>query len=261
MRGPSLVVVAALLLVLPQAHAEEREVRGRAARKACLTGDATKGTEILADLFIDTKNPVYVYNQGRCFEQSNRYDEAVARFREYLRLATTAKEEEKLDAQKHIADCEALLAKTRAPAEAPVPTRDAANEPQTTPPAVTAQSDPLLVTRQLPSAESSPAGAALRTAGVLTAAVGGASLVAAVVLNIKANSTIDDLYRHFDKDTDSSGKTYKTLSQVGYGVGAACVAGGALLYYLGWRAGDSAKVALLPSFGPGIAGVNLEGAF
>jgi tetratricopeptide (TPR) repeat protein len=264
MRSLNLMVVATLLLALSEARAEDKESRERAARKACLTGDATKGTEILADLYIDTRNPVYIYNQGRCFEQSNRYDEAIARFREYLRTATSATEEERLDAGKHIADSEALLARMRAAevatqAGSPAPAPAVPNEPPPSP--VAAQLEPVVVATQAPSAKPSPAGGGLRTAGVVTAAVGGAALIAGVVMNIKVNSTIDDLHRHYDKNTESSGKTYKTLSQVGYGVGAALVAGGALLYYLGMRARDGASVALLPSIAPGLAGVNLEGAF
>jgi len=265
MRGSSLVVVAGLLLAFPAAGAEDRETRERAARKACLTGDAAKGVEILADLYIDTRNPVHIYNQGRCFEQSNRHDEAIARFREYLRKATNLTVEERLDAEKHIADCEALLARTNAaqgtaPAAGPAPAAAVANQPQP-PPAKAAPSEPVVSTTQVPSAERSPAGGGLRTAGIATAATGTAALIAAVVLNLKVNNTIDDLHQHYDEDTESSGKTYKALSQVGYGVGAALVAGGAVLYYLGLRARDRADVALLPSLAPGLAGVSLEGAF
>jgi hypothetical protein len=54
-----------------------------------------------------------------------------------------------------------------------------------------------------------------------------------------------------------------TLGWVSYGVGAAGLAGGALLYYLGWRAGKEpgAAVALLPVVAPGVAGAAVRGAF
>jgi len=50
---------------------------------------------------------------------------------------------------------------------------------------------------------------------------------------------------------------------VSYGVGAACVATGAVLYYLGVRRGSagSTSVALVPAFAPGQAGALLKGAF
>ena len=53
------------------------------------------------------------------------------------------------------------------------------------------------------------------------------------------------------------------MGWVSYGVGAACVATGAILYYLGAQAGKNgnAGVALLPAFAPGTAGAVLTGAF
>jgi hypothetical protein len=32
---------------------------------ACLSGDYTKGVAILSELFVDTKDPTYLFNQGR----------------------------------------------------------------------------------------------------------------------------------------------------------------------------------------------------
>lgn len=39
-----------------------RAAKERAAKKACATGDFAKGVDILADLFVSTDAPVYVYN-------------------------------------------------------------------------------------------------------------------------------------------------------------------------------------------------------
>jgi hypothetical protein len=87
-----------------------------------------------------------------------------------------------------------------------------------------------------------------------------------VALNLKVNSMSTDLEKpdNFNRDTDSSRKNYKTLGWVSYGVGAAFLAGGSLLYYLGWHAGHSSaqpSVALVPTFAPGTAGALLTGAF
>jgi hypothetical protein len=54
------------------------------------------------------------------------------------------------------------------------------------------------------------------------------------MLNLKYNNTIGDLEAKYDAKERSSNETTKTLAWVGYGVGAACVATGAILYYLGW---------------------------
>ena len=63
------------------------ESRERAAKRACLVGDVEKGAGILADLYVDTNDANYIYNQGRCFEQNGKNDQAVLRFKEYLRKA------------------------------------------------------------------------------------------------------------------------------------------------------------------------------
>jgi len=84
-------------------------------------------------------------------------------------------------------------------------------------------------------------------------------------LNLKVNSMSSDLQKpdNFNRDTDSSRKDYKTLGWVSYGVGAACVAGGSLLYFLGRRSGRNPvpSVALLPNVAPDMAGAVLTGAF
>ena len=50
-----------------------------AAKKACLSGDTRKGTEILADLFIDTNDANHIFNQGRCYEQNGEKSQAIPR--------------------------------------------------------------------------------------------------------------------------------------------------------------------------------------
>jgi tetratricopeptide (TPR) repeat protein len=91
------------------ARAESREAKEKAAKKACLTGKPDKGVELLTDLFIESNDANYIFNQGRCFEQNNRYEDAIGRFREYLRKAKDASAADRADADKHIAECRALL--------------------------------------------------------------------------------------------------------------------------------------------------------
>ncbi len=93
--------------------------QARTAKKACLSGDYVKGVSILADLYVDTGDPNYLFNQARCYEQNLRYVEATERFKEYLRKAPRLGEAERADVEKHIADCEAVTAKAaKAEAEA-----------------------------------------------------------------------------------------------------------------------------------------------
>jgi hypothetical protein len=110
--------VAAALTVglIPSQRAAGQEVSERAARKACMSGNYQKGVEILSDMFINTRDPVHIYNQGRCYEQNGRCAEAINRFREYLRTAKAPTAEEKLDTEKHIRDCQTLSSQQPAPA-------------------------------------------------------------------------------------------------------------------------------------------------
>jgi hypothetical protein len=110
------------LLSSPTRAQTSREAQERAAKKACLVGDTAKGVEILADLFVDTNEPTYIYNQGRCFEQNRMYQDAIGRFREYLVKAKRATPDEKADTEKHIADCQTYLAEAEAAKAASPPT-------------------------------------------------------------------------------------------------------------------------------------------
>jgi hypothetical protein len=119
---------------------------------------------------------------------------------------------------------------------------------------------PAVSTPAAPAPVATPV-AGLRTAGLVVAAVGGAAVVGGVVFNLQHNSKVADLTPDYTRDKESSSRTYKTLSMLGYGVGAACVVGGAVMYYLGWRAGSETQVALVPSVMDGGASALLAGAF
>jgi hypothetical protein len=106
-----LALPIAVMLVVPSTHAAGLDSKERAAKKACLNGDSAKGVSILTDLYVDTNDATYIFNQGRCLEQNSRYKDAIARFREYLRKAGDQTEAERAAVQKHIDDCEALLKK------------------------------------------------------------------------------------------------------------------------------------------------------
>ena len=107
------------LLVIAAAgrgQAQERDHRELDAKKSCLGGHPDRGIELLAELYAETNDPTYIYNQGRCFEQNGRTTEAVTRFREYLRKATAASADERAQLEKHIAELES---DNHAPATAP----------------------------------------------------------------------------------------------------------------------------------------------
>ena len=80
------------------------------ARKDCLTGKPEDGVALLADLFAKTGNANFLYNQARCYQQNARPEDAINRFREYLRVAKDVTPAEKADVDKQIEDCRAVQA-------------------------------------------------------------------------------------------------------------------------------------------------------
>jgi tetratricopeptide (TPR) repeat protein len=97
-----------------------KAAKEKAAKKACATGDFAKGVDLLADLFVDTNDFSWVYNQGRCYQQNNRWEQAISRFREYLRKAKDISESDRAETERQIADCELSLGKTSQVAPPPV---------------------------------------------------------------------------------------------------------------------------------------------
>jgi tetratricopeptide (TPR) repeat protein len=275
--GSSLTLGFVLVALASPASAEKvkpKTGREKAAQKACALGDYQKGVDILADMLVDSDDPNPVYNQGRCYEQNSRWEQAINRFREYLRKDANLSDGDRADVERHIAECEKALAQAAqaaqpaavlpppvAPVEIPGPARA---PPPVTPDVSTKPASPPVVQQANPQ-PAGQSGSGLRTAGIVTAAVGGAALVASVVMNLKVNGMASDLQKTngYDSGKVSGRNTYETLGWVGYGVGAACVATGAVLYYLGIRSGasGSASVAFVPAFAPGQAGAVLKGAF
>jgi hypothetical protein len=265
-------IVPILLASVPAVAASKQGQLEKTARKACLSGDYAKGVSILSDLFVDTKDPNYIFNQARCFEQNRRYEDAAARFEEYLRVAgdrLTA--DDRAAAEQHLADCKEKIAKDHPlqpaqpehspvppPVPAPAPEPAAHPEPTTSPVAGTSAVAPS-------QQELGERRWGMITAGIVTAAVGVGGVVTGLVFNIKANGMINDWETKpgsYTTNKEGDQKSYKTLAWVGYGVGAACVAAGAFL--IGWGArshATSGDVALVPTAGPGQMGAALTGAF
>jgi hypothetical protein len=265
----ALFLVIASLATSQAAFAASQQAKERAAKKACLVGDTAKGVEILAELYLNTNDIAYLFNQGRCLEQNRRYEDAIGRFREYLvkggdQLTT----KDTALARKHIETCESYLSQnnSRAPvAPAPVAPAPVAPPVVVTQPESPAAAPAMIMVVQRPQPSNGRAGSGLRIAGISVAAVGLAASISAVILNVKAYKMAKDLEKpdNFNRDTDNTRKQYKTLAWIGYGAGAACLVGGTVLYLLGQHAGrDSNRpVTLVASFGPNLAGASLQGAF
>jgi hypothetical protein len=275
-----LAILSFSLAALP-ALADGDQARNRAAKKACLTGDFRKGAQILAQLYVDTGNPTHLFNQGRCYEQNHRWQEALDAFREYRRKAPSLSSADQADMEKHIADCEAFLAKDEAKDEArrspqamPVPVPPPASLPAPDPapsratPLAPPVAGPTMAVSATDHGPASPSdkGSGLRLAGLVTGGFGLAATAAGVLFNLKANQLANDVNQHYSQSKASSQSTYATMGWVGYGVGAAAIAAGATLYAIGWNHGradspGSLSVALTPILAPGETRLILKGAF
>lgn len=127
-----LMCLVAMLAMPNAALADGTDAEARAARTACLAGDYAKGVALLAELYVSTLNDVYLFNQGRCFEQNGMYEEAIVRFREYQRKRVDAGKAPHPKAEEHIADCQRWLDKHAPPTTASAPAKTT-TAPETAP--------------------------------------------------------------------------------------------------------------------------------
>ena len=219
----------------------ERIELEKSARKACIVGNYTKGVDILADLFISVRDPVYIYNQARCFQQNHQWQSAIDRFNEYLRKAKGIPETEVQEVKAYIAECEGPLGKTGATPEPSPPPPPKAAPLETQP-------------KPVPVEEGVEEGSGLRTAGVIVGAVGVVGVAAGVFCSVKTYQVRD----HADQLNQ-----YKTAGYVSYGVGAAGLVTGLTLYLIGHskKRPEPTAVSLVPMVGPDQTAVFVQGTF
>jgi hypothetical protein len=267
MRSPAkfIVVLSATLAFVGTAIAGGKgdpiKDQDSSARAACLMGDYQKGTKILVDLFIQTGNPVHLFNQGRCYEQNHRWDEALDRFREYLRKAHTIDADTRSYVDQHIAECEAHISKAATvPPPSPPP-----------PPEAPSVAAPVVESPPAPAA-AKDTGSTLRIVGIVTAAVGVAALGFGTYEYFRHESLVDDLEKKGDQysddqfsDKQNQINDSKTMSWVGFSIGATALVAGATMYILGRASSSSgtehAAVTLAPGISHGQTLLFLSGAF
>ena len=265
--GSSLTLGFVVVVLASPASAEKvkpKTAREKAAQKACSLGDYQKGVDILADLLVGSDDPNYIYNQGRCYEQNSRWEQAINRFREYLRKDAKLSDGDRADVERHISDCEKALAQAAQAAQpvAAAPAPVAAAETPT--PAPVPEPVKLEVsTKPAPSPSDGSQGKGLRVAGIVCAAVGLAAVGTGVGLALKTQSMSSDAEKSGGgtQAQEDRRKTLETWGWVSYGVGAAAIATGAVLYIVGWPSDRSTNVALLPALAPDGASMVLEGRF
>jgi tetratricopeptide (TPR) repeat protein len=262
-----LALSLATLLVTADAFAAKTATRDKQARKACLSGDYAKGVSILTDLYIETGDATYLYNQGRCYEQNVRYVEAAERFREYLRKAPKLTGTEQAEVEKHIADCEVAIAKSRppepAPASQPLPPPVPQPAPAPPPPVELTQPGPAPVPAVRPwqrTAKWIATGAAVAFLGL--------GVAEHLIYYGKNNDYNDDpacvagTGGSKCKDLADSADTAQIVSIVGYGA-AAVATGLAVTFWLTDKpaAPSGQQAGLSVTCAPALAGVSCGGRF
>jgi tetratricopeptide (TPR) repeat protein len=217
------------------------KAREMAAKKFCNVGEYQKGIEILGDLYVETNISTYLFNQGRCYQQNDQYEKAIARFREYLRKSPGISPAEKLPVDEHIADCQTQLQKLQplpAPADTISPT---VKKP---PPAMT-KPDLVAIPAMPPTAPLDNEGKGLRIAGLITGSVGLIGLGVGGAIFWEHNRKVEeyDSMAVRPDDAESNLQQLKTLSLVGFGVGGAAVLTGVIMYYFGWKSHASTAIS------------------
>jgi tetratricopeptide (TPR) repeat protein len=277
----ALTTFLVILLAGQQASAAKPQAKDRAAKKACLSGDYAKGVAILAELYVDTNDSNFLFNQGRCYEQNIKFAEAAERFKEYLRTAPNLSDSEKAVVDRHIADCEAAAAKaqphatTTEPSQASVPAQPAAatatataNAWPTVPAASPGVGAPAASTETL-RGPAVPAGNPWQhTAKWVGAGAAAAFLALGVVEHARYYGKNSDYNNArcagsaYCKGLADSADTAKTWAMVGYGA-AAVATGAAIVFWLtdSPRPKPGQQAGLEFSCVPALAGVACQGRF
>jgi tetratricopeptide (TPR) repeat protein len=235
----------------------------KAAKKACALGDYQKGAEILADLFVETNDPTYIYNQARCYQQNGIWEQALLRFREHLRKAKNLSDSDRAETERQISDCEASLRQSTPVGASPAPTSPQVAHAEAQPAVPTAEiAHPAVPAAPTPQPPDGGKAKRLRTAGIVCAAVGLAAVATGVGLALKTQSISSDEQQHVATvDKENQRKSLETWGWVSYGFGAAAIATGAVLYIVGWPSNQTSSVALLPALSPEGASMMLKGSF
>jgi tetratricopeptide (TPR) repeat protein len=270
-----LLVVIGALLIAVRARAAPLDKREIQARADFAAGRYQRAVEKFAELYAQTADPVFLRNIGRCYQKMKRPQEAIDRFNDYLHKATDVSSVERAEIEGYIKEMEALRAAQEPPVVATSPTPPAPPEPAAAPertPDPKREPEPTNTARPSPP-EAPPAAAvsigapgsgtnarAWRVAGIATAGAGAALAGVGLAFGIAARSAGDSVGAQYDPSREADGKRDEKLQWIGYGVGAAALVTGVLLYVHGIeeKAGD---VHARAAFDGRAGALLLEGSF
>jgi len=272
------VLMVLLTSHLAQAAEGSLAAKNKAAKTACLSGDYAKGVALLAEGYVETNNPMYIFNQGRCFQQNGRYEEAVLRFREYQRKNIDAGGAPDAEAEKQIADCMALLeiqksreAEEKAAAAAAAGGGGTQAPPFAGTPGVPPQGGAVAPGRTA-AVPAGGGGMSTQTKiGIAALGLGGIGVGVGITGYFLGKSYLntardmgctDQLCVGKAKDEYNKAQTAITVANLGGIAGAVMVAGGLILILTAPSSAPAARsVALVPVVGPGAAQLVFTGSF
>ena len=195
-------------------------------------------------MYTASGDPIWLFNQGRCFQQNDQLTQALSRFKEFLRKSEGAPGEDVADARKYIAELEAELQKAQS----------SSNSPSTP----SAEPSGAVSTTAGPAAPETRPGGGLRYAGLGTVIAGGAFLATGVVFSVMVNKSNKDIESKTNqnggvdwsdvKGKYSDGSRYETLQWVFYGVGAAAALAGSVLYWVGMTSAEPPRLGATQVF-------------
>jgi hypothetical protein len=261
-------IALAILTAWAPAGARGRKAvdpRAVQARKACAAGHVEEGIELLARIVAESGDPNAVYNQARCYQQNGRLEEALARFQEYRRTKDLTAQE-RVEVEAHVRELEAAIKSKSSSKPTAVQTPPAAMaSPSADPSPVgpTAPPPPLLPPpRPRRSSAVRLTAAALAAAGVAAVATGGyyglrSRQIEAEIENqqgVIPNAIYQTRLRH--------GRQAERLQWIGYGAGAALLAGSvAVILGTRPRSGESGVLTATVQGGPNGGGILFSGRF
>ena len=254
-------IVLIVLLLAPLAHAESEAERlynqGQQAYEAQRYDDALTSWEKSYAL---SKLPALLFNIAQAQRLRARPGDctkATANYRKFI--AAQPKSSERPTAEGFLAELAPCVEQEAKPAPAPAPVIP---PPQTVTPPTTVQPQP----QPQPVAEGG-GGKGKRFAGYAVGGAGIVLVVTGVYFGAKArrlgNEVSDACKDGCDwalvEDKDAEGKSAEKTQYVLYGVGAAALATGAVLWWMGNKEAKSGSVAVMPAHGG--AAVSWSGAW
>ena len=256
----ALALLSSCLLLGQAAQAQEsgQDLRVSEAKTACGAGDVQTGVRLLAELYTATSDPIWIFNEGRCYQQNGQLPQALAKFKEFLRKSQGASGEDVHDAQDYIKEISAELQ----------PAQPAPSSPST----ATVEPAAAVSTQSSPAQPETHPGRGLRYAGIGTCIAGVAALATGVVFTVLVHNTDKNIETQANSNVVnwsevsgkySQGQRYETLQWVFYGVGAGAVMVGSVLYWLGSSSNEprASATRVFPVLMANGAGAGLHMAF